>query len=329
MMHMSRAHKHNFIWIAALVVLAVSFLVSCSADSLMNSSEVLGKLANAGAGSAGEKYVKAAESSVSSFIEGYEANIDWASISRSVDSEDNESVSSVKFISEDAEKTAKSLLQDVVSDILKATEAGYSDKALRSALDSEYKGNAAEYFSYREMGSILTCTGFDMILGLALSAETLDMVKAYEIPFPLQGSDFLLLANKAVNMMFSHIGLVNKIKSGGSGSGSKFDIKTLQYIPDSITKHVGERTAPTVGDKIAFYSVFDVIDTLYKVLDKYKAQYPSETGDDLYGSLTADWILGQCSAELDNVMSELMVIGYIYDFNIDVASLVGNLISGS
>lgn len=78
---------------------------------------------------------------------------------------------------------------------------------------------------------------------------------------------------------------------------------------------------PTVGDKLAFYIVYDLVDTTARVLEKYSQAFPGD-----YDHLTADWLFKNCVSELDRAMADLSAIGYIYDFGVDVSGIAASLI---
>ncbi|MBQ2049199.1 MAG: hypothetical protein II493_02165, partial [Spirochaetales bacterium] len=74
------------------------------------------------------------------------------------------------------------------------------------------------------------------------------------------------------------------------------------------------------------FMIYDIVDTTCNTLAKYVDQHKEETPETKFDSLNAEWILGNCSVEMDRIFSELQVIGYIYDTNIDVAGISGMLL---
>ena len=337
--------KRTIFGLAAIVVaVAVLMLAGCSAESLMNAGDRLGKLSSAGFGTGGDAYVTKATATINGFIENYEDNILWdGSCTRTVDQETGaETINGDLKRIANSDKAMNELLADVINCVQKARESKAADAELRKALDTlykdydgqkqSYKGQTIEWYGHVNVKDIIDSVHHSIVNMIAQVAAGLDLTQYYAInlPFPVQGSDLSTLLSYVrdnILTIASHAyALANKIKRGGGGGESKFDIKQLKYIPDSIEKYVNGRKDVTVGDKIAFCFLYDIVQTAIKVLDRYVEEHPDESDDTMFDSLTADWILGSCGAEVDKLMAELEVVSYIYDFNLDVAGLVGKIL---
>ena len=72
--------------------------------------------------------------------------------------------------------------------------------------------------------------------------------------------------------------------------------------------------------------VYDILDAVKVVLDTYVAQHPDEELFEEYADLNYKWVLANCGAQLDRVMSDLTLLAYIYDIRLDVAGIVGGLL---
>ena len=222
------------------------------------------------------------------------------------------------------------LMKDVVDKILAAKDSSASDANIRSALDTlykdydgvkkPYKGKTIDWSGHKAMKELINCSALPA--NLISMGPGFDVTKlyAYDVPFPFHESDILALIGRAGNIAMTNFGFVKKLMEGGGGQ-SQFNINHLKYIPESIEKYVGKRMDPTVGDKLAFYIVYDLVDTTARVLEKYSQAFPGD-----YDHLTADWLFKNCVSELDRAMADLSAIGYIYDFGVDVSGIAASLI---
>ena len=113
---------------------------------------------------------------------------------------------------------------------------------------------------------------------------------------------------------------------GGGQSKPNSVLEELKRIPERISQYVGDRTYQTVGDKLAVCLIYDVLDAVNVVLDTYVAQHPDEEMFKEYADLNYKWVLANCGAQLDRVMSDLTLFAYIYDIRLDVAGLVSGLL---
>lgn len=327
---------------AIMALLAVLMLAGCSAETLMSTGESLSRLSSAGFGTGGDVYVSMATETIDGFIESYEDCILWdGSCTRTVNPETGEeTVNGDLSRIPNSDKAMYELLGNVISDIQKTKDSKADDSELRKALDTlykdydgvkkSYKGQTIEWFGHVNLGEIINCVQHSLVGMIPIG---FDLSKYYPInlPFPVQGSDLsslLTYARDNVMKILSYsVALVNKSKRGGGGGGeSKFKVEDLKYIPESIESYVSGRKDVTVGDKIAFCFIYDVLQTALNVLDRYVEQHPDEDADTRFDSLNATWILGNCDVEIDRLMAELDVIAYIYDFNLDVAGLVGKIL---
>ena len=336
--------KRTIFGLAAIVVaVVVLMLTGCSAESLMNAGDRLGKLSSAGFGTGGDVYVSKATATINGFIENYEDNILWdGSCTRTVNPETGaETINGDLKRIANSDKAMNELLTDVINCVQKARESKAADAELRNALNTlykdydgvkkSYKGQTIEWYGHVNVKDIIDSVHHSIVNMIAQFAAGLDLTQYYAInlPFPVQGSDlstmFTFVRDNVLSIASHAYALANKIKRGGGGE-SKFDIKDLKYILDGIEKSVNGRKDVTVGDKISFCFLYDILQTALKVLDRYVEQHPDESDDTMFDSLTADWILGSCGAEVDKLMAELEVVSYIYDFNLDVAGLVGKIL---
>ena len=325
---------------AALLVLALCLFAGCSADALMNTGKTLGQLGSAGLGTGGDVTVAKAAETINGFIEAYEECLLWdGTCVRTIDEKGAEKINGDLRRIANSDKIMFELLGNVLYDVQKAKDSKAADAELRKALDTlykdydgqkrSYKGYTADWFGHVNAKEIVNV--LDSIPSMLLNYLPAGMDLAlYNLPFPVQGSEFLTLLSYAQDHLLSFISYANaiaaKIQRSGGGGESKFKIKDLKYIPESIEKYVNGRKDVTVGDKIAFCFIYDLVQTALKVLDRYVEQHPEEDDNTMFDSLNAEWILGNCGAEIDRVMAELEVVAYIYDFNLDVAGLVGKIL---
>lgn len=343
--------KHRIVLAVALAAAAL-MLAGCNADQLMGTGKALGQLSDAGAGHGGDKYVSQAADSVNGFIETYESLIDWEKWeknggTREITEEGREVVTGELVMkSDEATKLAYVAMRNkLISSIIKASETRSSDAALRAALNTSfrdydgvkkpYKSKTVDWFGYKGFREVVngnTWSAAIISMVVPVGAE-IEKIYSYSMPFFVQGSDVSMLLRTTMQTVLekvfkydfsSLIAVVNKIKKGGGES--KFKVEELKYILDNIVKNVGDRKDPTVGDKIAMFMIYDIVDTTCNTLAKYVDQHKEETPETKFDSLNAEWILGNCSVEMDRIFSELQVIGYIYDTNIDVAGISGMLL---
>ena len=346
--------KKYRIVLAVAITAAALILAGCSADQLMDTGKALGHLSDAGTGHGGDKYVSRAAESVNGFIETYESLIDWDKWKndggeRVVSEDGNELISGELLLkSDEASRLAYAEMRDnLISSIIKASESRSSDVSLRAALNTSlrdydgvrkpYRSRTVDWFGYKDFRQVINGnTWSSTLIGMVVpDGAQIDKIYVYEMPFFVQGSDVSMLLRTTMetvlNKVLSYdyatlISVVNKIKSGSGGGDSKFKVEELKYILDNMVKNVGDRKDPTVGDKIAMFLIYDIVDTACNSLVKYVNQHKEETAETKFDALNAEWILGNCSVELDRIFSELQVIGFIYDTNIDVAGISGMLL---
>ncbi|MBQ7281902.1 MAG: hypothetical protein IJR16_03915 [Spirochaetales bacterium] len=321
--------------IAAFAVLALCLFAGCSADALMSTGKTLGKLGSAGFGTVGDEHVAGAASTVKGFVERYEDTLDWSNVHRTVDpATGKEHFDDFIFLQfktgAEGIPAFTSLLSETVSSIIKAKQSGASDGALRAALDARYDGNAKEWYSYRTLGPALDASGVGALLAMVPGASA-DAIKNVKMPFLTNSGEYQILINRAINdIAMSHMAdvmsLVAYIKTSGGGGESKFKFQDLKYIPDRIDAYVKDRDYVTVGDKITSCMVLDLVNAAYDIFLRFIAEFPCDPEGKNFENLKAEWILGKCGAELDRVMADLEALAYIYDFNLDVAGLVGKIL---
>lgn len=151
----------------------------------------------------------------------------------------------------DGDRTLVDLVNSIVSGIEIAKSTGLSDKAIRDALNARYQGNYSgdEYMSYRYFGGVLQCwialddilSNVDSIIdvvqpiakdfGLESQVtpicnkikQVADNVRTFKLLFPIQGHDFFMVADKAVNIVGKHFMLLANIVLGNypAGGGSQ------------------------------------------------------------------------------------------------------------
>ena len=322
--------------VAAIVVVALCLFVGCSADALMKTGKTLGKLGSAGFGTVGDEHVAAATTAVKGFVERYEDSLDWSGVHRTVDPEGKEHFDDYVFLKfkdgSEGIPAFTSLLSETVSSIIKAKESGASDEALRAALDAKYDGVAKDWNAYRVLGPALNASEIGALLSLMPGASA-DSIKNIKMPFLTNSGEYQIIINRAINdIAMTHLtdvmSMVTFFKNGGGGGGgeSKFKIEDLKYIPQRMDAYVGDRTYVTVGDKITACMAIDLVNAVYDVFLRFIAEFPCDPEGKNFENLNAEWVLGKCSAELDRVMADLEALAYIYDFNLDVAGLVGKIL---
>ena len=322
--------------IVALVSACIVLLfVSCDAESIMNTGSTLGILSSAGLGNAGDKVVKSAADTTASFVEQYEQCIDWTNYKQSQEGKDVPSLVSWKL---GGATGAKAHVTELISKVTKASATSSSDKTIKAAFAKRYSGKTGDWAAYTLTGEFidswpLLSSLLPLIeggLGVVIPPETMTKVRAYELPFPLQAFDIMLLMTKISEIALGNISLFKWATTGGSGGGggeggSSFDASLLLAIPENIKKSVNGRTYQTDGDKIAGYLVYDIVDQVSIALGKFNAAYPEDKSTD-FPHLKFDWFLGNCRTNIDRILSDLSLIAYIYDFHLDTASIISSAI---
>ncbi len=334
----------------SIIALFSIILVGCSADQLSGAGSTLGQLRNAGTGHGGDSHVSTASEFVSSFVEEFESCLNLNMSYRKVKESGQEMIIGNVGIYPYLETLIKLdiLILDSSVDLVKVAECAADDSGLRTLLDTPYKDydgvrksyrcKTLDWYSYRKVGDFFQVSDMCSALVYTILGTDVDLrdLNSMTIPFPAQVSDVLVVLNKAFEMT-KHTGLILKLlKNSGKDietdralSGKKVAID-LSFLVDGIAAYVGDRKEPTVGDKITVCLLYDVIDQIIDCLDLYVELHPEEKdamGMYTYASLTSGWILGNCSDELDRIMTDLEAVGYIYDFNIDVASVFSGLLN--
>ena len=335
--------KHRMVLAVALIA-AVCLLAGCSADQLMGTGKTLGQLGNAGTGYGGEKHVADATETVEGFIEKYESLIDWDRWKAEGGSESivdgKETVQGQMYIKSDEQsrKEYRDLIDRLVQHITAARESRASDESLKAALNTlykdydgvkkPYKGVTTEWMSHKGMKQVINVVPIiSAIMGMVIppGSEVIEKVYQYDSPFPVQGTEMCLLVSdvyqlvltKMTGFLFDFIQFVSK-----PSTGKPFPVSDLKYMLDNMAASVGDRKDVTVGDKIAMCMIIDIVDMAGNALVKYAESHPG-SGAERFDKLNAEWILGACGAELDRIYTELEVVGYIYDTNIDAAAITG------
>ena len=335
--------------LSAVLILLVSaaLLVSCSADDLQKMNSSLGRLDNAGLGTAGDTAVKEASDTINSFVEDFENCFSWYDPVFVEEEETGRKLATGFDIIKDTEEDPDdfdgnarivSLARDAVRLILKAKESKASDKALREALSARYDGDLKEGPVFRKVEDAVT--GFNgsdptQLLGFVLqnfsenAEERMNQIRQYPIPMPFSTYDMLILMDKGLMLMFRNVqffstmlGLYKQDNSdeGKAVSRASLNLDVIKYIPAGIASSVGEREYQTVGDKIAIAIIYDMMDALGTVCTRFS--------DDNQEALNLDWILKNNGDQIDRITSNLYAIAYIYDFRIDVAGFLQEFMAG-
>ena len=320
----------------SLIALFSIILVGCSADQLVSAGSTLGRLKNAGTGHGGDGYVQSATENVRDFVNVYEScvNYDWSV--RKTDASGKERVDGNIAVYPFEEVLARldSTILVTASTLVRAAQGSSPDSGLRAALDTPYKsyqGRTVDWYCYKRLGDFFQVSDQAGAIATAILGTGVDMRRLNEavVPFPMQVSDLLVIVNKAFDMT-KHTGFLLKILKTNQGRGLEGarDID-LSFITEGIAAYVGGRMEMTVGDKITVCLLYDAIDLIIRSLDLYVEQHPEEkdaAGFYTYASFTARWILENCGEDLDRLMTDIEAVGYIYDFNIDVAGLADALL---
>ena len=325
----------------ALIVLAI--LTGCSPDALQKSGESMGNMGKAGLGTAGESLVNEAAELVDGFIKAYEDCFVWEE-----ELYDEGKAKAAAFKTGDninGEKDMIDLAASVVKAVQKATETGASDKALRDALSAKYKGitlqksDSEDGTTYRTFGellenSVLGSNLLDLLMilpmmspDIQLDATVIDKIKDYDVPIPLQAYDIGPILMKAANLALSNTKLITYIKEHSQESAS-FDVSSLAYITEGMAANTGNRTYQTVGDKVTICLLYDIVDVFDKILASYKTTHTIENSSDInYEELGFEWVLKNCSNQIDRAIADLNTIAYINGIHIDAAGLIGTYVS--
>ena len=321
--------------IVALVSACIVLLfVSCDAESIMNTGSTLGILSSAGLGNAGDKVVNAAADTTVSFVQQYEQCIDWSDYK---ETEGGKDVPGNIMWKLGGSTGAKTHITELLSKIGKASQTSSSDKAVKAALAKRYGGKTCDWASYTVTGELIDSwptlsSMLSMLIsfGVVIPPETMAKVRAYELPFPIQSFDIMILLNKLLQVAAENYNLIQWAMKGGSGGGggeggSSFNASSLLSIPENIKKAVNGRTYQTDGDKIAGYLVFDIVDEVSIALGRFNTAYPNDK-DTQFSHLKIDWFLANCRTNIDRILSDLELIAYIYDFHLDTASIISSAI---
>ena len=71
---------------------------------------------------------------------------------------------------------------------------------------------------------------------------------------------------------------------------------------------------------MAIAIIYDMMEALGTVCSRFS--------DDNQETLRIDWILSNNGDQIDRVTSDLLAIAYIYDFHIDTAGFIGEVMAG-
>ena len=340
--------RKNRIVVALLLAAVLCILAGCSADALMGTGKTMGKLSSAGTGHGGDRYVDEATSSVESFIERYESLLDWDRWAqeggkRSVSPEGKETVEGQLFLKSDEQtrNDFNALLGELIEKIIAAKESSASDESLKAALNTlykdydgvkkPYKGKAVEWYSHKGMKEVINVVPIiSGIISMVVpsGSDAIEKLYAYDSPFPIQGSEMCFLISDAYQIFMMKmlpflsdlIQVFTKPSSGGN-----LPVSNLKYMLDNMASSVGDRKDVTVGDKIVMCMVVDIVDMTLNGIVKYADEHTG-SGAERFDDLNTEWILANCGSELDRIYSELEVIGYIYDTNIDVGAITGMML---
>ena len=334
---MSRSKISIFIILIAVALI----LVGCSADALQNAD--MGRLQNAGLGKAGNRLVDEATASIDGFVESYESCFGWNE--EPFKEEGGKKLAYINIpvatitaedpLSFDGNERITESVSKVVSAILKALETSASDEDIRYALLQPYEGVLVGGDVYRTMGGVVGGIVGDEVRDTIEMLVTMfneeagagvDRVLSYSIPIPTYSYDFLILLDKALEIVTDNVPLVLKLLNFdpliAEDTGSKaLSASYLQYIPDGIESDVGDRDYQTVGDKIAFAIIYDIFDALYEIFRGFNELF-SDDAD----AFTPGWIVKNTADQFDRLISDFTVLGYIYGVHIEYAGFVGDMI---
>lgn len=342
--------KEKRIGIVILALALLAFVVSCSADDLQKTGESMGSIGKAGMGTAGENLVSDAVETVEAFVANYEFCFRYYDPLYVIEDE-RERAQSMPVKTEsgdgyDGEKGLINLSASIVSAIGKATQTSTSDKALRDALAKPYPETGKTYGRpvFRKFGDALngSLTGSGIIDAIAFFA-TLDGIQLPEglmenisnciVPIPIQAYDTLPILDKSLSLASHIIMLVQYNKEHpqptppSPSEGGSVDTNLLLAIPESIAAHTGDRTYQTVGDKITYALLYDVVISADDIFSKYEETHKDENDDVDYSEFGFKWIMANCGALLDRVVADITTIGYINGTHIDAAGIIGSYVS--
>lgn len=342
----------------ALIVLA--FMIGCSADALMQTSEKMENMGKAGMGKAGEAVVEEAVTETDGFVVKNESYLKYYSplYNIVVDEETGQEREKANTITVkttvdddfDGEQALRDLCASFVAKVGKATETSASDKALIEALAKPYPETGVTYGRpiFRRFGDALagseTGSGIlGMLLmlatmdGIELPAGLVDNITNYIVPIPIQAYDTLPILNKVMVMAAHILSLVQYNKEHPQPapepgpSGASFDYTGLLAIPESIAAHTGDRTYQTVGDKISVALLYDILDAANSVFVEYENTHRTDPNDQYsqvdFSEFGFEWIMKNCAGYIDRVVADLNAIGYINGTHIDAASIIGSYVS--
>ena len=339
----------NYLILGILIVLAF-VLVSCSADDLWNDGKKY-NFGAAGLGTAGKRLVNEATESIDGFSAGFDSCFKWeeepfedngqgkllAKISVPINTVAEEDPASF-----DGNERLTAYVREIVSGILKALQTSESDEEIKKALEKPYTGVTGQGPVYKTMGGVISgIVGDDVLTSIGAlvglfneEAEAgINRVSCYSVPMPISSYDFLILLNKAMDILIDNVPLVLKLVNFDSliaqaTEDSPKDVSravsssSLRYIPDGIETSVGERSDyQTVGDKLAFAIIYDIFDTLDTIFDRFRADF----GEDIT-LFSPEWIISNTADQFDRLMSDFYVLGYIYSVHIEYAGFVGNML---
>ena len=340
-------HKIKIHLILGVLLAMVILLAGCSADDLWNTNNKL-NLGAAGLGTAGKRVVNEAVESIDGFSENFDSCFTWdPEPFTNKEGSDKKlaklGVSTQKVSEEDPasfdgnDRLAGSV-REIVTGILKALESSSSDEEIRKALAKPYTGVTNGGPVHRTMDDVITgIVGDDVLDQIEIlvglfneeAAAGISRVRSYSVPMPISSYDFLILLDKAMDIVVDNVPLILKLVNFDSmiaqateESPKAVSSSYLRYIPDGIEANVGNRADyQTVGDKIAFAIIYDVFDTLDTIFDRFRADF----GDSL-DSFSPGWVVSNTADQFDRLISDLYVLGYIYAVHIEYAGFVGNLI---
>ena len=325
------------LFLTTLVLIAI--LAGCSADALVKNSQAMESMKNAGMGTAGEAVVDQAVSEVNSFISGSEECMKWP---EQVITEDGKGEMNILKTEESdgfaGEENYIAVVRAAVSAINKAAETGTSDSRLREALSAPYPetGKTHEGQVFRKFGDALdNSAGFTGALDAIpfllpdpeKGMEVVDSIKNYEVPIPIQCFDIIPILMKAMSRLDKIIDIVEYKPENPPAEKPKFDASQLEALPGQIAANTGERTYQTVGDKISVGILYDIVDAADKSLGRFNEANTGEDSKVNYGNFSFDWVLKNCSDQIDRIVSDLNAIAYINGIHIDAAGIIGSYVS--
>lgn len=338
----------NSLAIGILLVLAL-ILAGCSADDLWNDGNKY-NLDAAGLGTAGKRLVNEATESIDGFTVNFDSCFKWVAEPFLVNEQGQklaklsipiQTVADEDPASFDGNEKLTAYVRETVSGILKALQSSESDEEIRKALSKPYTGVTAEGPAYKSMGGVISgIFGDDVLTSIGAlvsmfneeAGAGIERVRGYSVPMPISSYDFLILLNKAMDIVIDNVPMIMKLlhfdEMFASVEDSSEDVSKatgtslLKYIPDGIEADVGQRSYQTVGDKLAFAIIYDVFDALDTIFTEFREQ----VGDDNLDSFNPAWIVSSTVDQFDRLVSDFYVLGYIYGVHIEYAGFVGNML---